>query len=152
MRHLPSSEEEQGFVILDPKWLLPSPASDLQPCYPQGDAWEGKAILLLAWLHQEGKNTAKKQNKTKQKLGPLSLPCRPERDSDSTKVNFLKQMEKERPGKSKSLKTCSKLVATQGTGIPQGLLALMNGSLPLKDTRASGVWQSGGHKFPLTLL
>lgn len=87
MRHLPSGEKDQGFDILNPKQLLPLPASDLQPCCLQGDAWgmQGHFNLGLASLGRKEKTLLKKKKKM---LEPLSLPCRPVRDSDTLKPIF----------------------------------------------------------------
>jgi hypothetical protein len=73
MRHLPSGEKDQGFDILNPKQLLPLPASDLQPCCLQGDAWgmQGHFNLGLASLGRK-KHCQKKKKKKKEKEKSLS--------------------------------------------------------------------------------
>lgn len=75
MRHLPSGEKDQGFDILNPKQLLPLPASDLQPYCLQGDAWgmQGHFNLGLASLGRKKHCQKKKKKKDKEKTKKKSL-------------------------------------------------------------------------------
>lgn len=61
MRHLPSGERDQEFDILNPKQLLPGLLQIHSPAACRETHGECKAILILAWLHWEGKNTAKEK-------------------------------------------------------------------------------------------
>lgn len=51
MRHLPSSEKDQVFDILNPKQLLPGLPQICGSAACNETHGEWKAILILAWLH-----------------------------------------------------------------------------------------------------
>lgn len=51
MRHLPSSEKDQEFDILNPKQLLPGLLQICSTAACSETHGEWKAILILAWLH-----------------------------------------------------------------------------------------------------
>lgn len=120
MRHLPSSEKDQEFDILNPKQLLPGL---LQIC---GSAacnevhGERKAIFNLGLVSSGGNICCPPRNS-----GPLSMPCRVLRAQEIIKINCLQQMGKQRRGWGEGgggakawSRACSKL-ASWGMVLPQ---------------------------------